>query len=74
MLARVAKASDREVSDRLHLKILSPKQLLQRLTIALTPLKVGNTPQNLLNETPQFIYDLYRAKKVYNNIMNSMKV
>ena len=32
-----------EVSNRSHLKILSPKQILQRLPIALTKLKAGNT-------------------------------
>ena len=60
------------------LKILTPKQMLQRLTIALAQVKAGNTSENLLNEIRQIIYSLYRAKeitkKVYNNIMNSIKV
>ena len=60
------------------LKILTPKQMLQRLSIALAQVKAGNTSENLLNEIKQIIYSLYRAKesinKVYNNIMNSIKV
>ena len=35
------------------LKILIYKQMLQRLSIALTQAKVGNTNENLLNETRQ---------------------
>ena len=45
MLARVAK-----VSNHSNLKILSPKQMLQRLPIALAQLKTGNTSESLLNE------------------------
>ena len=52
--------------------------MLQRLTIALTQVKAGNTTENLLNEIRQIIHSLYRAKeiikKVYNNIVNSIKV
>ena len=59
------------------LKILTPKQMLQRLPITLTQVKAGNTSENLLNEIRQIIYSLYRekevTKKVYNNIMNSIK-
>ena len=60
------------------LKILTAKQMLQILLIALAQDKAGNTYQNLLNEISQIIYSLYRAKKItkkkYNNIMNSIKV
>ena len=67
-----------EVFELLHLKILSPKQMLQRLPIALAQVKPGNTYENLLIEIRQVIYYLYRAKetseKVYNNMMNSIKV
>ena len=59
-------------------EILTPKQMLQWLPIALDQLKAGNTSENLLNEINQFIYFLYRTKeitkKVYNNIMNSIKL
>ena len=57
------------------LKILIPKQMLQRLPIVLAQ-KADNTSENLLNETRQIIYSLYQAKeitkKVYNSIMNSI--
>ena len=59
------------------LKILSTKQMLQRLPIALAQVKAGNTSENLLNEIRQIMYSLYRAieitKKVYDNLMNSIK-
>ena len=59
-------------------KILTPKQMFERLPIALVQVKVGNTSENLLNEIRQIIYSLSWAKettkKVYNKIMNSIKV
>ena len=52
--------------------------MLQRLPIALAKVKAGNTSENWLNEIRQIIYSLYGGKKiikkVYNNIMNSIKV
>ena len=60
------------------LKILTPKQVLQRLPIALAQVKPGNPSENLLNEIRQITYSLYRVKeftrKVYYNKMNSIKV
>ena len=38
------------------LKILIPKNMLQRLPVALAEVKAGNTSENLLNEIRQFIY------------------
>ena len=40
------------------LKILTPKQMLQRLPIALSQGKGGNTSENLLNKIKQIIYSL----------------
>ena len=58
------------------LKILIPKQMLQRLPIALAQVKAGNNSENLLNEIRQIIYSLYQSKeitkKVYNNLMKSL--
>ena len=48
--ARVAKVTDRKVYNHLNLKILSPKEMQQRLPIALAQVKAGNTTENLLNE------------------------
>ena len=57
------------------LKILTPKQMLQRLPIALVQVKTGNNTENLLNEIRQIIYSLYQSKeitkKVYNNLIKS---
>ena len=50
--------------------------MLQRLPIALAQVKAGNTSEKLLNEFRQIIFSLYGAeeiKKVYNNIINSVK-
>ena len=52
--------------------------MLQRLPIALAQVKSGNTSKSLLTKIRKIIYSLYRAKaitkKVYNSIMNSIKV
>ena len=42
------------------LKILTPKQMIQRLPIALAQVKAGNNSKNLLNEIRQIIYSLYQ--------------
>ena len=59
------------------LKILTPNQMLKRLPIALAQIKAGNNSESLLNEIRQIVYSLYRSKeitkKVYNNIINSIK-
>ena len=44
------------------LKILTPKQMLQRLAIALAQVKAGNNSENLLNEIRQIVYSLYQSK------------
>ena len=60
------------------LKILTPNQMLKRLPIVLAQVKAGNNSESLLNEIRQIVYSLYRSKeitkKVYNNIINSIKV
>ena len=59
-------------------KILTLNQMLKRLPIALAQIKAGNNSESLLNEITQIAYALYRSKeitkKVYNNIINSIKV
>ena len=60
------------------IKILTPNQMLTRLPIALAQIKAGNNSESLLNEIRQIVYSLYRSKeitkKVYKNIINSIKV
>ena len=41
------------------LKILTPKQILQRLSIALAQAEAGNNSESLLNEIRQIVYSLY---------------
>ena len=59
-------------------KILTPNQMLKRLPVALAQVKAGHNSESLLNEIRQIVYSLYRSKeitkKVYNNIINSIKV
>ena len=44
------------------LKILTPKQMLQRLPIACVQIKAGNNSESLLNEISQIVYSLYQSK------------
>ena len=41
------------------LKILTPKQVFQRLPIDLAQVQAGNNSENLLNEIRQIVYSLY---------------
>ena len=67
-----------ESKQGIGLKILTPKQMLQRLPIALVQIKAGNNSKSLLNEIRQTVYSLYQSKeitkKVCNNIIKSIKV
>ena len=42
-----------------ELKILTPKQMIQRLPIVLSQVKAGNISENFLNEIRKIIYSLY---------------
>ena len=59
------------------LKILTSRQMLQRLPIAIAQVKAGNNSENLLNEIRQIVYSLYQSKqitkKTYNHIIESIK-
>ena len=50
------------------LKILTPKQILQRLPIALAQVKAGNTSENLLNAIKEIMYFLYREKEITKKV------
>ena len=60
------------------LKILSHKQMIQRLPIALAEKKSGKNSESLLNEIRQIVYSLYQSKEItkniYNNIIKSTNV
>ena len=59
------------------IKILTPKQMFQRLPIAVAQIKAGNNSESLLNEIRQIVYSLYQSKqitkKVYSNIIRSIQ-
>ena len=59
------------------LKILTSKQILQKLPIALAQVKAGNNSENLLNEIMQIVCSLYQSKqftkKLYDNIIKSIQ-
>ena len=54
------------------LKILTPDQMLSRLSISLARLKAGNNSQKLKNEIRKLLYSLYRSKKLTKNIYKSL--
>ena len=78
MLADANYNARKNQSEGKGLKILTAKQMLQRLPIALAQVKAGNNSENLLNEIRQIVYSLYRSKqttkKVYNSIIKSINV
>ena len=51
-------------TKRKGLKILTPKQMFQRLPIALAQVKSGNNSENLLNEIRQIVYYYTNRKKL----------
>ena len=75
---RVLEPKFRSKQKGTKLEILTPKQMLQRLPITLAEIKADNNSQSLLNEIRQIVYSLYQSKeitkKVYNNILKSIKV
>ena len=66
-----------KVAKGTGLKILTSKQMLQRLPIALAQIKEGNNSENVLNEIRQIAYSLYQSKeitkKIYNPIIESIQ-
>ena len=52
--------------------------MLQRLPISLAQVKASNTSENILNKICWILNSLYQekkiTKKIYNNIMNSVKL
>ena len=59
------------------LKILTDKQMLNRLPILLAQIEAGNNSVKLKNEARQILYSLYRSKvltkTVYNNLIKFIR-
>ena len=49
-----------------------PNQILNRLPITLAQLKAGNNSEKLKNEIRQFLYSLYRSKKLTKQLYKSL--
>ena len=62
MASEAKNEAKNKTSDK-GLKILTPKQLLYRLPIALAQVKAGNNSENLLNEIRKIVYSLYQSKE-----------
>ena len=58
------------------LKIITNKQMFNRLPILLAQIQAGNNSKSLKNELRQILYSLYRSKvltkTVYNNLIKSI--
>ena len=50
--------------DHSKLKVITPKQMHQRLPTALAQVKTGNNSESLLNEIRQIAYSLYQSKQI----------
>ena len=59
------------------LKILTDKQMLNRLPVLLAQIEAGNNSIKLKYEARQILYSLYRSKvltkTVYNNLIKSIR-
>ena len=54
------------------LKILTPDQMLNKLPITLTQLKVGNNSEKLKNEIRQLLHSFYRLKELTKQLYKSL--
>ena len=53
-----------KVTKGRELKMLTPKQMLQRLPIALAQVKAGENSESLLNEIRQTVHSLHQSKQI----------
>ena len=64
-------------SSRSGLKILTNKQMLNRLSILLAQIQAGNNSNKLKNELKQILYSFNRSKAlkktVYNNLIKVIR-
>ena len=59
-------------TTRSGLKIMTPSQLMTRLSILLAQLKAGNNSNKLKNEKRQIVYSLYRSKNLSKAIYKKL--
>ena len=69
-------AEQRRDQSAKGLKILTPQQMLSRLSLSLAQLKAGDSSKKLKNEIRQVLHSLYKSKKlsktIYNNLINAI--
>ena len=77
MMSEAKYKSKQNKTEGTGLKILTPKQMLQKLPIALAQVKASYNSKSLFNEIRQIVYSLYQLKqiikKVHNNIIESVQ-
>ena len=55
-------------NTRKSIENIYPNKMLQKVPIALAPVKASNTSENLLNEIIQIMYSLYREKEITKKV------
>ena len=61
-----------KTKQRKGLKILTPKQMLQRLPVAIAQVKTVKNSKKLLNKIRQIVYSMYHSKKIIKKVYNSI--
>ena len=61
-----------KTKQRKGVKILTPKQMLQRLPVAIAQVKTVKNSKKLLNKIRQIVYSLYHSKKIIKKVYNSI--
>ena len=74
----IVSEAEHKATKRTVFNMLTPKQMLQKLPIALAQIKTGNNSENFLNEIRQIVYSFYQTKnitkKAYNSIIKSIQL
>ena len=68
--SEIVSEAEYEIKCGEGLKKLTPKQMLQRLPIALAQIQLRNTFENLQNEITQITYSLYQAREIAEKVYN----
>ena len=69
--------SEESAAERINqqgegVKILTPNQMLSRLSISLAQLEAGNSSEELKNEIRQLLYSLYHSKNIIKQVYNNL--
>ena len=65
-------AAERRNQEGKDIKILTPNQMLCRLSISLAQLKAGSNSEKIKNEIRQLLYSLYHSKNVTKQVYNNL--